>query len=56
MSIIEEVDVENNTEVGKTYYMQHHAVVRKDKDTTKLGILYDTSSKSKDFVYWVDIG
>ena len=46
--IIEGIDIENKTEVGKTCYMPHSAVVREDKDTTKLRIVYDASSKSKD--------
>ena len=46
--IIEGIDIENNTEVGKKCYMPHSAVVREDKDTTKLRIVYDASSKSKD--------
>ena len=46
--IIEGIDIENNTEVGKKCYMPHSAVVREDKDTTKSRIVHDASSKSKD--------
>ena len=31
--------------VGKTYYMPHHLVVRQDKETTKVRVVYDCSSK-----------
>ena len=43
--IIEEVDEGIPSVVGNTYYMPHQAVIREDKDTTKLRIVYDASSK-----------
>ena len=30
---------------GNVYYLPHHAVIRRDAETTKLRIVYDTSSK-----------
>ena len=44
--VIEEVPEEVVPEVGKTYYMPHQAVVREDKSTAKLRVVYDASSKS----------
>ena len=31
---------------GTVYYLPHHAVVRHDKDTIKVGVVYDASAKS----------
>ena len=47
LGIIEEVSTEEESEVGKTYYMPHHAVVRDDKETTKVRVVYDASSKDQ---------
>ena len=44
--IIEEVSTEEIPEVGRTYYMPHQAVVRENKITTKLRVVYDASSKT----------
>ena len=33
--------------VGKTHYLPHHEVIRTDKETTKLRIVYDASSRAQ---------
>ena len=30
---------------GKTHYLPHHPIIRKDKQTTKLRVVYDASAK-----------
>ncbi len=47
--IIERVDQPEGTVCEETnvHYMPHHGVVRKDKDTTKLRVVYDGSAKPK---------
>ena len=49
LGIIEEINSEEESEVllSKTYYMLHHAVVRDDKETTKVRVVYDASSKEQ---------
>ena len=45
--IIEEVDSKNIGIIGQTHYLPHHAVVKKDRETTKVRVVYDASAKSK---------
>ena len=35
-----------NNPIGKCYYLPHHPVIRPEKLTTKMGIVFDASSKS----------
>ena len=46
--IIEEVTEDPRANVnGKVHYLPHHAIIRKDKQTTKLRIVYDASARSE---------
>ena len=45
-NIVEVVESPCNGPAGKTHYLPHHAVIREDKQTTKLRIVYDASAKS----------
>ena len=42
----ERVSKPETGEVGRVHYSPHHAVIRRDKETTKLRIVYDVSCKS----------
>ena len=44
--IVEIVENLSEGEVGKVHYIPHHAVIRRDKLTTKLRVVYDASAKS----------
>lgn len=44
--IVEVVEKEDVGEMGKVHYIPHHAVIRRDKQTTKLRIVYDASAKT----------
>ena len=44
--IIEQVTFSKDIEVGKTHYLSHHPVIRQDKDTTKVRIIYNASAKN----------
>ena len=44
--IVEVVEKPSEGEVGRVHYIPHHAVIRRDKLTTKLRVLYDASAKS----------
>ena len=44
--IVEVVEKPSEGEVGRLHYIPHHAVIRRDKLTTKLRVLYDASAKS----------
>ena len=43
---IVEVVKEDGVSSGTVHYLPHHAVVRHDKDTTKVIVVYDASAKS----------
>ena len=44
-SIIEPVNIEERRAVGKVHCLPHREVIRLDKDTTKLRVVYDASAK-----------
>ena len=44
--IVEVVGKPADGEVRKTNYLPHHAVIRRDKATTKLRVVYDASARS----------
>ena len=44
--VIEAVSDLEVPEVGRTQYLPHHAVVRRDAKTTKLRVVYDASSRA----------
>ena len=45
-AIVEEVNPHNKGRSGRVHYLPHHAMVRKDRETTKLRIVYDASAKA----------
>ena len=45
--IIEPVYQRTTNSVGKVYYIPHHEVIRVDKETTKLRVVYDASAKAQ---------
>ena len=45
-AIIEKVEPTNEALVGKVTYLPHHPVIRSDKQTTKVRIVYDASAKN----------
>ena len=45
--IVEVVQSSSDGPAGRTHYIPHHAVIREDKQTTKMRIVYDASAKSK---------
>ena len=46
MGIIELVDLSVPKKVNQIYYLLHHDVIRQDKDTMKLQIVYDASARA----------
>ena len=44
--IVEVVEKPDEGEVGKTHYLPHHAVVRREKATTRLRVVYGASARS----------
>ena len=44
--IVEVIEKPGEGEVGKIHYIPHHAVIRKDKNTTKLRVVYNASTRS----------
>ena len=44
--IIEKVEPTNEALVGKVAYLPHHPVIRSDKQTTKVRMVYDASAKN----------
>ncbi len=46
LGIVQPVEESDHGEVGQVHYLPHHAVVRQDKETTKVRVAYDTSAKS----------
>ena len=44
--IVEVVEKPADGEVGKTHYLPHHAVIRRDNTTTTLRVVYDASARS----------
>ncbi|XP_011408081.1 PREDICTED: uncharacterized protein LOC105315219 [Amphimedon queenslandica] len=47
--IVEIVSNPEQSETDNTHYLPHHAVLRQDKETTKLRIVYDASAKEDGF-------
>ena len=45
--IIERVDSSEPSITGRTHYIPHHPVIRRDKETTKLRVVYDASAKTQ---------
>ena len=43
--IVEQVDDSDHSITGETHYIPHHAVIRQDKQTTKLRVVYNASAK-----------
>ena len=44
--IVETVTPPGDGPIGRVHYIPHHAVVREDKQTTKLRIVYDASARN----------
>ena len=46
LGIIEKVAENQESPVGRTHYLPHHPVIRQDKTTTKVRIVYDASAST----------
>ena len=44
--IVEPIENQSSVDIPEVHYLPHHAVVRKDKATTKLRVVYDASARS----------
>ena len=44
--IVEDIPQMNQASLGKVHYLPHHAVLRRDKETTKLRVVYDASAST----------
>ena len=44
--IVEKIDEADKSPPGEIHYIPHHAVIRKDKSTTKLRVVYNASAKA----------
>ena len=47
MGIIEKVEHPGEVTSTRVHYLPHHAVLRRDKETTKLRVVYDASAKEE---------
>ena len=45
--IVEYVDESPQEQPGRVHYLPHHPVIRRDKQTTKVRVVYDASAKSR---------
>ena len=44
--IVEDIPQMNQASLGKVHYLPHHAVLRRDKETTKFRVVYDASEST----------
>lgn len=47
IEVVADVDVKTDYD-HKVHYLPHHAVIRHDKETTKLRVVYDASTRAGD--------